>query len=398
MKNVIGRRITAALMILLVTSIFVLPLSCSQPVAISSTKTTLVSQTNRWLEMLQVLPVNEPGGRENTFTAAFLQDHAYMAEKKELYPQISTDYEDYMFHNMPTLFSIGLRDYSDEEWKQTLGFIQNDVEQSVSAYRSMPVDYYEAVRGNLSPEKIDNAVKSGPMNEILEVVPYAGHEFYSWGTDRDMNLSKKSGVRPLGRGMRLGVIDDFIFWTSITDSMKEMIDSYEDNIQSLADLETYRLLAGGLTEFDTFTAFFCSESQSQSRFRDIYKDIIEKPGEGEGMRIRQMYAEQLQREVYLKPYQAFATGAGLDEKGYYLAIVLLNTDKQTARDNVAALEKQIGSSKTTGGKAWLEMIDSMEIQSEGKLTLAKLYGQASVWWDSFDMPLGIYEPLLMYKE
>jgi len=43
----------------------------------------------------------------------------------------------------------------------------------------------------------------------------------------------------------------------------------------------------------------------------------------------------------LQPYQAFATGAGLDKDGYFLAIVLVNPDEDTAANNVSLLEKRI---------------------------------------------------------
>ena len=97
--------------------------------------------------------------------------------------------------------------------------------------------FYEALRGRFNQDDVDNAARTGPMNEMLEVVPYQGHQFYSWSGDNDINMSMRSNVRPLGRGHRLALVDDFIFWVRWTDGMKEMIDSYTDNIESLADNE-----------------------------------------------------------------------------------------------------------------------------------------------------------------
>lgn len=265
----------------------------------------------------------------------------------------------------------------------------------IYAYRSLPRDYYEAIQGRFSRDDINNAVRTGPMNDALDVFSHAGHEFYSWDTDYDLKLSRRSNVRPLGRGMRLTLIDGFIFWVGLTESMKEMIDSYEDNIDSLADLENYQLLAEGLVELDTISAFFTSESQAQSHIKEAYKDIIKNP-DNEAQRL---LAEEIQREVYLEPYEAFATGFGLDDKGYYLAIVLLNPDEEVSRENTTILEKQIKQSKLSGGRneEWSDIIDSVEIRRNGRLTLVKLYGRCSVYWNNFDLSLMLYEPLLIHK-
>ena len=198
--------------------------------------------------------------------------------------------------------------------------------------------------------------------------------------------------------MRLALVDDFIFWVGLTDSMKEMIDSYEDNIESLADIEGYRLLAQGLIELDTVTAFFSSENQS---YRQI-KEEFEQHGGGDIASYQEFVAE-LESEVKLKPYLALATGVGIDEKGYYLAIVLLNPSDEVAQENTTLLEQRIGQAETTawgsaGGRRWADIIQGMDIESRGRLTLARLYGQACTYWDDFvvrgELP---YEPLLIHE-
>jgi len=353
-----------------------------------------VSESNRWLQLLNVLPENEI-----TLKAAFLQDNAYLDEKKQQYPQITAEYA--IIRDHPLLFGNSPRAYSDEEWKETLGFVQADVDQRIYA-GELPLDYYEAVRGRFNRDDVDNAARTGPMNEMLEVIPYQGQEFYSWGGDNDVNFQYRSNVRPLGRGHRLALIDDFIFWVRWTDGMKEMVDSYEDKIESLADNEDYKLLAGALEELDTVTAFFSAESQSVSYITEIYQQIIEEPGDNER---RQLFVEEIKREVRLKPYQAFATGAGIDEKGYYLATVLLNPNEEVAQENATLLEQRINQSKiamawhSQSGDKWSDLIESMEIESKGRLTLAKLYGAVVECWVNFNVMgmIGPYEPLLIHE-
>ena len=371
-------------MTLLMTAMLLLPASCSKETEGPA------SESNRWLELLSVLPANE-----NTLKAAYLQDGAYLAEKTEQYPQIPEEYN--ITRNMP-LFGSSPRAYSDEEWKQTLGFVKADVDQKIFA-GALPIHYYESVRGRFSRDDVDSATRTGPGNEMLEVIAYRGHKFYSWGEDHNINMSMRSNVRPLGKGFRLALADDFIFWVGWTDAMKEMIDSYEDNIESLADNEDYKLLAAALEEFDTVNAFFSVGSQSQSRFKEMNKEQLEQLS----TEIKERFLEEIDRDVRLKPYQALAAGAGIDGKGYYLAIALVNTNEEVARENATLLEQRINQAKIVWGsqsdRKWSDFIESMEIESKGRLTLARLYGEVCMYWNYFEISPGWwpYEPLLMHE-
>ncbi len=351
---------------------------------------SVTKESNRWLELLRILPENE-----STLTGAFLQDTAYFGEKKQQYPQISNEFA--IISNPPTLFGTNPRAYNDEEWKEALGFVRSDVDQTIYAV-TVPPRQYEAVRGRFDRDEIYNAVKTGPFNEYLETMTYKGYEFYSWGEDFDIHMDRRSGLRPLGRGHRLALVDDFACWVLWTDGVKEMIDSYESDVKSLADNECYKLLAGVLEEFDTITAFFSTESQSYELFSEAFKEIIEDSGNNE---VEQMFVEEIKRLPRLKPYRAYATGAGLNEKGYYLVISLMNPDDETAKENANLLEERIESSKLTWsdyrGQPWSEIIEEMEIGVKGQLTTAKLYGKACTIWDDF---VGFYMgavPLLIHE-
>ena len=376
-----------------ITALILLLVAAFIPQAGCNNKETEVtpSESNHWLELLNVIPAND-----NTLKTAYLNDSAYTREKIEQYPEVMTGYE--TAYGSP--FSASQRyNYSDEEWKQTLGFVSADVDQKIYAGASPP-DYYEAVRGRFSREDIDNAVKTGPMNDILEVVSYQGHEFYSWGGDHEINLSRRSNVRPLGKGFRLALVDNFIFWVAWTDGMREMIDSYEDNIDSLADIEDYKLLAEALVELDTIGAFFSSESQSQSHVREVYKDVLEDTSDERPQRLA--FVDEIDRQVRLKPYQALATGTGIYENGFYMVIVLLNSNEEVAKENATLLEQRINQAKIAWhyqqDVKWSDLVESMEIQSKGRLTLAKLYGEIFMYWNKFQTSVSeSYEPLLMHE-
>jgi len=380
----VKKLITITTLALLVTITLMSQLGCNKDTEITT------SESNRWLELLSVLPANE-----NTLKAAYLQDFAYLAEKvdRQTTPQYVISRQHHLSGYTPRVILGELP--ADEEWEQTLGFVTADVDQTIYA-GALPVHYYEAVRGRFNRDDVDNAARTGPGNDILEIVPYQGSDFYSWGEDHNINFSLRSTVRPLGKGFRLALVDDFIFWVGWTDGIKEMIDSYEDNIDSLADIEDYQLLAQGLEELDVCYAFFSAESQSISHIKEVYKEFIEQPDPSDASK---RFAAELEEPVLLKPYQALVTGAGIDEEGYYMTIVLLNSSEELAQENATLLEQRINQAKITWrGDKWSDLIESMEIENKGQLTLARLYGEVCVYWDSFEILGGEpYEPLLMHE-
>jgi hypothetical protein len=373
------------------TAAIALHAGCTQP----STQTTPVSQTNRWLEMLRLVPeIKEPIADNLDITGAvYIQDYAYLAEKQAKYPAVAEVPEQMQLMQNNQFWNPN--HYNADEWKLTVGFNRDDMDREIFYPLAGHPKQYEAILGRFNRENIEKALKADPLNSDLKTVTYAGVDFYSAGED-GINLSRRSNLHPLGQGTRVALVDNLVFATGFTDTMEEMIDAYKNNTQSLADLETYQLLADGLAELDAFTALFSTDSQSQSHVKEIFKDIIENPGEDDNSSARRIMAEQMQREVQLKPYQAYATGAGLDEKGYYMAIVLLNADKDTATYNAKALKDQIKQSKTETGTPWPDIIDSMEVKSDDRLTLAKLYGTTAYAWKGFDMA-SVYDSLLMYK-
>ena len=111
----------------------------------------------------------------------------------------------------------------------------------------------------------------------------------------------------------------------------------------------------------------------------------------------------MEGRIKTKPFSSFASGAGKDEQGTYLAIVLLNPDEGTAVANVDLLERRINESLMLpyieGDRKWTDgdHIESMEINSNGRLTVAKLYGLVYTKWDDFDLTSGAYMPLLLHE-
>jgi hypothetical protein len=87
MKN---RIVFISLSLMTVISL-ILTMGCAQPAATSSTKITPASQTNRWLEMLRLIPeIKQPiADNLDIKGAVYIQDYAYLAEKQARYPAVA---------------------------------------------------------------------------------------------------------------------------------------------------------------------------------------------------------------------------------------------------------------------------------------------------------------------
>lgn len=346
-----------------------------------------VKEDNRWLDLLGIMPINE-----DTLKAVYINDFNEILERSEEYSSLKFKYAISFSHPL-----IGAQYYDEQEWKQTLTFTLQDIEQSIYAgapsIAGMPqFRIYEAVHCQFDSGKLDNALKSGDLGDILEIIPYQGQQFYSWGGDDEISLSRRSALRPLGIGYRLALLDDYLCWGSWTDGIKEMIDCYSNNVNSLADKEEYQQLAGALVDIGTVTAFFSLESQSLSSV----KEWREQTPHGFNDDQNQRFVAATDGSVLLKPYRAYASGAGFDEKGFYSVIVILNPDNATARSNKSLLEQRINQNMSVWrGFNWSDLIEDMEITNEDKLTTAKLYGPIVEYWSSFDKWNGNYEPLLV---
>ena len=93
-----------------------------------------------------------------------------------------------------------------------------------------------------------------------------------------------------------------------------------------------------------------------------------------------------ERGPWLRPYEAFATGAGKDENGHYMALVLVHADDASAEENVGLLRRIIEEEGSVlYDISWSDYIDveRSEIHAEGRVLLAKLRGGFASKWLSW---------------
>ena len=156
--------------------------------------------------------------------------------------------------------------------------------------------------------------------------------------------------------------------------MRRLIDTHQGERDSLADVEEYLLLARGLAELEARSALLSDRNQSVQETVDYH--LAGLPG------YTQESIDELRRlleaEPLLRPYDAFATGAGWDNRGLYMAVVLIHPNEQAAEENVGLLRRRIEEAKlSVAGEPWADFFDDMEIHAKGRVVLVKLWGEGT---------------------
>ena len=263
-----------------------------------------------------------------------------------------------------------------------LAFDIRSMDQTIVA-RS-PGGQMDVTLGRFDPKGTDEALRSCSECPAPDRGEYRGVSYYSWGRDNETNpnmLLAPPAFDGFGRGGRIAVLDSYVFHTWATNAMKALIGTLRDEMPSLADFEEYRLLAGGMSQLGAYSMFLSDITYGLEAMVEGYLRRPDATREDAAKRRAAWGGPGT-----LRPYQAFATGAGKDEDGPYLALVLVHADSGPAEQNVDLLRRRIeeGSSRRYE-TPWSDQIDiaSLEIRSEGRLLLAKLRGPISRGFGEF---------------
>jgi hypothetical protein len=273
-----------------------------------------------------------------------------------------------------------------------LGFTIADIDQDVSAGETGAAWPIQVLRGRFDRETVDRAVRADPyFRDLLEETSHSGVNYYSWGGDFEANSERVSPVRSLGQGHRLALRSYYLYWSVATEGLEAMIDAGLGRQRSLADLDDFRLLANALDRLNTYTALFSDDTDPYSVPEMARRAAGTSATEGRVLAIQ----TKLEGEPRLLPYQAFATGTGVDADGMYVAVVLLHADEETARRNVQRLRDRIEEGTSwIGGQPYVDFIDSADISHEGHLVLAELRTDQPGLW--FGLPI-VRETLLLHE-
>ena len=265
---------------------------------------------------------------------------------------------------------------------QHLAFDVRSIDQSIVAF-ALPATL-DVIRGRFDPQATDKALESCSECEPPSREEYGGVSYYSWGEDyANPNLQLRfapPAFDEIGRGGRIAVLDEYVFRTLGASDMEALIDASLNEGASLADVEEFRLLAGGMSRLGAYTMLLSDDVEVWDA-EDYYVLLLQDGATGKD--VVQAQRELSERGPWLRPYEAFATGAGKDENGHYMALVLVHADDASAEENVGLLRRIIEEEGSVlYDISWSDYIDvdRSEIHAEGRALLAKLRGPQAHRW------------------
>ena len=251
-------------------------------------------------------------------------------------------------------------------------------------YTANYTNYNAAIIGRFDPIVTQEAMSNQSKwpeavrdNFILE--DYRDTKIYSWS---DYDYGKENWMKPpilnrIGQALPFAVTPTNVFYAETLGSVKMMIDASEGNTTSLADVDEYYTAAKGLVELGAYSCIIGSESIVNSE--DFQRDESET--------------------LLLKPYLTFGTGIGRDILGPYMALVLVHDNATAAATNAEILVERVNNTTWMRPVDWLDAwrlyVDYIQVNAEGNVILAKLYGdRAQYIWERW-----IYEcnPFLLHE-
>ena len=262
---------------------------------------------------------------------------------------------------------------------QYLAFDLRDVRHSALA--GSPPGILGVMLGRFDPgatdSALENCVATVPDCEVPVRQSHEGVTFYSWGEDLQANLQRifsPPAFDQLGRGGRIAVLDSHVFYTVETPGMHELIEASLQQRPSLMDVPAFRLLAGAMSQLETHASLLSDQAMS-------VEETITVLAENTSQEMVERIRAQFPPGSGLSPYQAFATGQGVDQDGPYLALALVHANAETAAENVIRLPQRINETSSFMTRMpWAQLVDKVDVRADGRVLLAKLHGRIARFW------------------
>lgn len=363
--------------------------------------------SNRFYELLKQLPVplQDPGYLQVVDYALFRKNYNVSFDTTDDNPIIGEDYLKAM--NAPEGNTIGVgstvvgagsfitgngRYMMKVNTFKYLGYDASNIDAEIQ-YIYPPYDVVSAI-GHFDPAKTAKALANqddwpSSARDAYSTVNYRDIIIHSWGDGLKPELTRiltPPHIDQLGRAKPLAISKNSLLYASSVDTIKLMIDASQNKTDSLADLQEYVLVARGLSKLETYVGIIGRgtlvtnelDEDTRGKFTDSqYQEIMKS------------------QEPRLKRFTTFGTGLGKDEKGLYVALVLVHNSSSDAAQNVTLLKQRIETTNSIRADIpRSKIITDMDINYDGKVLVAKLYNKSTSYWASWL----INRDLLLYHE
>jgi len=222
-----------------------------------------------------------------------------------------------------------------------------------------PPERYLVLQGDFDGNAIDAAVRSEPVwSDLLTTAEHAGVSYYTWGEDFTSMLDRVTAARPLGRGNRLALDGEYLYWVPWTAGVEALIDAGAGLVPGLAERPPMRQAAGLLEDEQVYSAVLTDTPLTA-------EPLGAAPGEGV--------------DGYLAPYRVLGLGGGRDGAGAFWVVVAIHDTAAAAEQSAAGFRAGVeqGTAMALGGAPWSERVTALEITVEGEAMVAVLRSAGS---------------------
>jgi hypothetical protein len=356
--------------------------------------------SNPFLNLLELFPESVAGGSYLLIDheACLKQNGISLFDKdgKRITAQELSEKYDHLYDIQdPLIVHIGLGSwytgYGSETFSGTISYknvgydftyCNSEIQNIVSFTHPLIVSNMIAAIGDYESKSTDatlDAQQNWPhwAKERYTTEKYDNALIHSWGDPNEQHLLDRRSsphLDSLGRALPLTVEDGNLFVARSVDTIKSMIDTSTGNTRSLADISEYALVAEALSSLNVNMAIIADESKVNGNPDDPNYYGEKEPG------------------PLLNKFLACGTGYGKDEKGSYIALVLVHGNNDQAKENVPQLEKRVSISKFPtyssqssifdyiDWKSGNEIITSTDIWVQDNILYAKLYTEELGMW------------------
>ena len=333
-----------------------------------------------FIDLMELIPLPPDGGN---WEYVYLNDYERMREAHGIQvpdkDATSADLKEYLgrvFEETGTTGGPWLSGYDPRarevpEEREYLRIDIGNVDHSIWA-EDLPRTL-EAMTGRFDAEAAGRwlaACAECPEPEILE---HGGIEFYSWGEDFEMDLTRRlqpPAFDPLGRGGRIAVLDSLVFRTIETEGMRYLIDVYLDNRESLADDPDLALAAGMLDALGVYSGLLLGHVELLEG--PSLCDLVENCSDEELEKMRSQLGIAPVESRMLDEYILLGTGVGHDREGFYAALVFVYEDEDVAERNVGVFKEMLAAGYSLTGEPWSGVFARAEVRNDDRALIAKL--------------------------
>jgi hypothetical protein len=255
---------------------------------------------------------------------------------------------------------------------ENVGYGPLDVQSSIlssAIYKNSPFDY-ETIKANFSTSTIKHTVEQYQEGyQCPQVSDSNGISIYSWDGEVDQSRELFPPIFDNnGKGRTLAVQSGYIFCSQQPMRVDEMIEASQGRIPNLGDDPLYQELANKLEAMGNMSAVI---SVDKILKQDNW------PGKSSFFEKAASYA------LLMGPYNAFAAGLSVDDKGMFVSLILLYESPDLAEKDIEVLKERLAAGTNSMNSPWAKEVDDSEVWADGNALCAKLYGNVTSYWDCF---------------